>query len=178
MTTGTDKEANLPFWQWQSQGISVRLVQRLPDQTRGYFMARKFSKQHAEILANNCVFQTIFRNTAKPSKKHVIEYDLRQWRIVFNGEERKLKVKEHWLDFWQKKSISQSSLIALEWSLLPTQQRYLNGDYNWGMTSFGLKPGQTFNLNIIWHDNGEKKAAQIPNIQCAPDIHPDPSDAL
>jgi len=43
--SGTDKEARLPFWQISDAGMSLRLVQRLPDQTRGYFQARGHRQQ-------------------------------------------------------------------------------------------------------------------------------------
>ena len=40
INTGTDAEAELPYWEVVEHGVSIRLVQRLPDQTRGFFQAR------------------------------------------------------------------------------------------------------------------------------------------
>jgi len=44
VSTGTDEEAQLPYWQAADGSVSIRLVQRLPDQTRGFFLARGFSE--------------------------------------------------------------------------------------------------------------------------------------
>ena len=43
VNTGTDDEALLPYWEVAEPGVSIRIVQRLPDQTRGFFQARGFS---------------------------------------------------------------------------------------------------------------------------------------
>ena len=61
LLTGTDEAAQLPFWEWQDGVMSIRLVQRLPDQTRAFFMARGFDKQHAETIAQSCIFQTVYK---------------------------------------------------------------------------------------------------------------------
>ena len=48
----------------KEKGISLRLVQRLPIQSRAFFLARGFNKQQAEIIAQSCIFQTVFKNTS------------------------------------------------------------------------------------------------------------------
>lgn len=175
--TGTDEDAKLPFWEWQSKGMSIRLVQRLPDQSRGYFMARGFNKSQAERIAQSCIFQTVYKNTADAGSPVVIEYDLSKWTIRYNGKSRRLKLREAWEQEWQNESgVSKRAQIALQWSLLPTRQRYQAQDYNWGMTSFGIPPGTRFNLEIVWTQSGKEKTGQISNIECAADIHPEPKD--
>ena len=51
----TDEQAQLPYWEIRDAGMSLRLVQRLPDQTRGFFTARGFSAEHAERI-ELCIF--------------------------------------------------------------------------------------------------------------------------
>ncbi|WP_455208016.1 hypothetical protein [Kaarinaea lacus] len=174
--TGTDEDAQLPFWEWRDDVMSIRLVQRLPDQTRAFFMARGFSKSHAEIIAQSCIFQTVYKNIATPAKPAVIEYDLSQWRVLYKGETRSLKLKEAWQTEWEKLNAPQSVRIAFLWSLIPTRQRYEPQDYNWGMTSYDLLPGEKFDLEMVWHQDGVKRTGHIRNIECAPDIHPDPKE--
>lgn len=172
--TGTDEDAQLPFWEWRDDATSIRLVQRLPDQTRAFFMARGFSKEHAEIIAQRCIFQTVYKNISTPATPSVIEYDLTQWKVHYKGEQRALKVKEDWQQEWRAAKVPQAMQIAFLWSLIPTQQRYEPQDYNWGMTSYDLPPGEKFDLQLVWRQNGTQRTAYIRNIQCAPDIHPDP----
>ncbi len=170
---GIDEEARLPYWQVDDSGMSLRLIQRLPDQTRGYFLARKFGASDANTIANSCVFQTVFRNLSSGTEAGPLEYDLREWRVLSDGHEQNLKLREDWAKQWQQQKIPNPAQIAFEWSLLPTWQRYNPGDYNWGMTTFNLHPGSRFDLTMTWRQAGRKKSATIHAIQCAPDIHPE-----
>lgn len=172
-----DAEAKLPFWQISDQGMSLRLVQRLPDQTRGYFMARGFSKPDADLIARSCLFQTIFKNTSNLGQPSDIEYNLRDWIVTVGNKHQGLKVREDWQREWEKRKVNKAAQVAFEWSLYPTKQVYRPGDYNWGMTLFNLKPGTTFNLKIVWHQYSKIHVATIKNIQCAADIHPQPESA-
>lgn len=176
--TGTDEGAQLPFWEWRSQSLSIRLVQRLPDQSRAFFSARGFPSEHAETIAQSCVFQTVFKNTAPAGKKDVIEYDLSQWQIHSSHKPRSLKLREDWSAEWQRKKVTQAARIAFEWSLLPTQQQYQARDYNWGMTTYDLAPGTRFDLLLTWTLNGESHQGTISGIQCAPDETLEPNIPL
>lgn len=176
LLTGTDEVAQLPFWEWRTETISVRLVQRLPDQSRAYFTARGFSKEHAETIAQSCVFQTIFKNTAKGGSEHLIQYDLSKWKIIANRQNYKLKMREQWMQQWDKVGVSTKAKVAFKWSLLPTQQIYKAQDYNWGMTLYGLPPASRFDLLMVWEENGAEKSVIIKNLECAPDVHLDPKD--
>lgn len=40
LITGTDDDATLPFWEWRNEYMTMRLVQRLPDQTRLFCRTR------------------------------------------------------------------------------------------------------------------------------------------
>ncbi len=178
VSTGTDDSAQLPFWQWQDTSVSIRLVQRLPDQSRAFFRARQFSAAHAERIAQSCVFQTVFKNIAAPGSGIVINYDLTQWEIRQQAKRRTLKVKEQWLAEWEQSQAPQSARIAFAWSLLPTQQQFQAGDYNWGMTTYDLPPGQRFDLHMVWFENQQRKTAVIHDIECAPDVELNPRSGI
>ncbi|MGD8570432.1 MAG: hypothetical protein PVJ39_20250 [Gammaproteobacteria bacterium] len=178
MLTGVDDTAKLPFWEWRTDVVSLRFVQRLPDQTRAFFMARGFGKQHAEQIAQSCIFQTVYKNISIPSAERIITYDMADWEVIHHGQSRRVKTREQWVQQWQNGKISQASLIAFEWSLLPSRQRYQAKDYNWGMISFNLPPGSTFDLLFRWAEDGKQKSARIKGIECAPDVHPDPKESL
>ena len=176
ITTGVDESAKLPYWEWRDINFELRLIQRLPDQSRAFFMGRKFSKDNAELIAQNCIFQTIFKNKSDEKYPAMIDYNLNDWKIISDGKARAIKTRESWLQELKSKNVSQSSLIALEWGLLPTKQKYISGDYNWGMISFGLPPESHFDLNIKILVNGQPVNAIIPAIECAPDLHIEPEN--
>jgi len=162
---GVDTETGLRSWEWREAGVSLQLVQRLPDQTRAFFQARGFSGAAAERIANACIFQTIFRNESEQP----LSYRLDDWRILHRGASGKLMTRERWDAVWQEGEASQAARIALRWSLLPTSQRFEPGDYNWGMTGFGLPSGSTFDLEMVLRLGGEKLTRTIDGIVCPPD---------
>jgi hypothetical protein len=170
--TGVEPETGLRYWQWEGEGVIFRLTQRLPDQTRAFFLARGFDPQSADLLATNCVFQSMFQNAAAEGSASV-RFDLRDWRILVDDTPRRLKDRDYWAEVWASRDLPQPARIAFEWSLLPTTQEYAPGDYNWGMTSYGLAPGLVFDLQFSWSANGTGHRARIEGIECAPDIHPE-----
>jgi hypothetical protein len=174
VTQGTDPEAQLPYWEIVEEGMSLRLVQRLPDQTRGYFLARGFDAEQADMIALGCVFQAVFTNTATPKQGGDVEYNLRDWVVRAGGGHHGLKTREDWRSVWVARHVSKPAQIAFEWSLFPTRQVYRPGDYNWGMTVFGLPPGSAFDLEVVWRQPGKTRSARIEGMHCAEDLHVEP----
>ncbi len=177
IATGVDAEARLPYWEVVERGISIRLVQRLPDQTRGFFHARGFAVADAERIAQSCVFQTVFRNLAPPSDPGVIEYDLRDWVVHAAGTRRPMKTREDWQREWTARAVPKAAQLAFEWALVPTRQTYGPGDYNWGMSVFDLAPGTAFDLDVVWRQRGERRSVRLTGLRCAPDIEIAPAVA-
>jgi len=176
--TGTDEEARLPYWEIVEPGVSIRLVQRLPDQTRGFFQARGFPVEDSELIAQSCVFQSVFKNISAVSAPSTIEYNLRDWVVHTAGARRGLKTREDWQQEWATRQAPKAAQLAFEWALLPTRQSYRPGDYNWGMTLFGLKPGAEFDLDVVWHQDGKQRRVRLKAVRCAPDVHLKPGDLL
>jgi hypothetical protein len=52
---------------------------------------------------------------------------------------------------------------------MPTCQHFEPGDYNWGMTSYGLPPGSRFDLKLKIELDGKPVEALIEGLQCAPE---------
>ena len=174
LQTGIDEDAALPYWQISDVGMSLRLVQRLPDQTRGYFLARGFAEPEADLIAKSCVFQTVFKNESQTGQPSPLEYNLRDWVVGTGGKTQGLKLREDWKLVWQQRKIAPAAQLAFEWSLYPTQQIYKPGDYNWGMSIFNLKPGTKFDLKVVWRQFGKTHTAQINGMQCAADVQLEP----
>ncbi len=175
VTTGIDAEAQLPYWEIAQGNIAVRFVQRLPDQTRGFFQARGFSAADAERIAQSCVFQTIFKNVAPAASQGAIDYNLKEWVIHASGKKRQMKTREDWQQEWTTRRVPPAAQLAFEWSLIPTRQRYGAGDYNWGFSIFDLGPGTRFDLDLVWREDGTRRSARINGIVCAPDVEVPPA---
>lgn len=169
LSTGVDEQAQLPFWEISDTSMELRLVQRLPDQTRGFFTARGFSAAHAEMVAQSCVFQTVFKNKSQRTPSP-LTYDLRAWAVSVAGATQSMKTREDWKAQWQRLGVALPAQLAFEWSLYPTQQVYQAGDYNWGMSTFNLKPGTAFDLKVVWRQHGRAHTTTIRGIRCAPDV--------
>lgn len=174
VTTGKDPQARLPFWQVEDKGMRLRLVQRLPDMFRGFFLGRGFNVRMTEVLVRECAFQTVFKNTSNTGSPSPLRYDLDKWVVHYQGKKLRMKTREHWKRRLAKSTASAAAKTALHWALYPTVQQYQPGDYNWGISLFGLRPGKRFDLEIVWQQYGKKHRALIKNMQCGPDIHPDP----
>ena len=169
VTTGIDAEATLPYWELSTPGMSVRLVQRLPDQTRGFFLARGLPREAVEKVAQHCVFQTVFKNNSQTITPSALDYDLRDWVVAAGEAQRGMKTREDWAEEWARFDVPQPARIAFEWALFPTRQVYNPGDYNWGMSVFDVAPGTVFDLELVWRQYGETRSATIESVQCAPD---------
>lgn len=174
LTTGIDEQSLLPYWKIEKQGMSIRFVQRLPDQMRAFFLARGFSANDAEHIATSCAFQTVLTNTSHKSVPSPLNFDLRDWVVNHESKKSGMKAREDWSKEWDAKKISMSSKLAFKWALVPTQMEYRPNDYNWGMSFFNLKPGSVFDLKVVWRQYDKIHSYIIKGIQCAPDIHPNP----
>ena len=172
---GLDPDAGLPFWAWEEGPVEVRLVQRLPDQTRAFFIGRGFSSAAADLIGRSCVFQAIVRNRAQaesagaPGPRGDLAVDLATWGLEAGAGPRALPPKEGWEPRWEAMGESNAARIALRWSLFPSTQTFRPGDYNWGMIPFGVPPGTRFDLTLAWNLGGEPQGAVLRGLVCAPE---------
>lgn len=163
-----DPENGLKSWRLDKDGFELELIQRLPDQTRGFFLARGFPPEVADQIGKGCVFQTIVRNTADAANP--VTLDLTQWRLHQGGPAMPIKLKEDWLKAWLQGAVPDAARTAFRWALFPTEQTFAPGDYAWGMTSFGLPPGSRFDLTLVWVAAGQTRSVVMQNMQCPEDI--------
>lgn len=166
--TGTRTDTGLKYWQWEEGGISVLVEQRLPDQTRAFFLARGFSGDAADTIGDGCVFKTDVRNPAVSGS--VVEYDLTQWNTLIEGQRKPMMLKDDWEGKWEQMAVPEAARIAFRWALLPVRQRLDPGDYNWGMSAFGFPAGTRFDLEFTWTRNGERISGVFEGVECAPDV--------
>ena len=159
-------DQGLDSWRLRQGALDLEIVQRLPDQTRGFFLGRGFNAELADRIGTACVMQTILRNVSTDLD---IDIDLAQWKKSVGGETYPLKLKSDWEQEWEAAEVSKTARIGFFWSLFPTQQHFKPGDYNWGMISVGTAPGTVFDLNLTWLESGTAQSATISGIVCAED---------
>ena len=165
-----NEENGLEKWHFIDSDIEIELVQRLPDQTRALFMNHAFSREVIEQLALSCMFQTIVRNTGKSGAGQMIAIDLTQWRMQHTGKTGSILLKEPLLASWSDEDADAAAKLVIRWGMFPTQQEYLPGDYNWGLTAYGIPPGSTFDLAVTWQEGTVQHSGKIKDIVCAPDV--------
>ncbi len=160
----------LQSWHLTKGDFSLKLIQRLPDQTRAFFQGRGFSKKIANDIALSCVFQAIGTNIGTIKNAESVSYSLKDWQVRVKQKIRKIKLKESWKEQWQKADVSSASKIAFTWATFPTKQRFAGaGDYGWGMISFDLPPETIFDLKVVWKQNNKLHHAWIHSLKCPED---------
>lgn len=161
----TDPETGIEAWEISAHGVSLRLAQLLPDQVRGFYLARGFDAESVELLAAGaCVFQTVFRNESVPG---AIEFSLADWRIVTAAGEKPLKLEPEWQKEWERRGVPTAARTAFRYALYPTEHRYETGDWNMGMTTYAPAPGNRFDLRFVWRENGQRREAMLTSLRCA-----------
>jgi hypothetical protein len=163
-----DDSGILRGWAWEgADGVSLHQVQRLPDQTRGFFQGRGFPAEAANRLATACVLQTILRNEGGAP----IEVDLADWRIsVGDAAPQPLKLTADWQAEWEGMGVAKPARIAFQWAMFPNRQTFQPKDWNMGMIGYPLRPGDRFDLHAQWRQGGEVRTATLPGLECAPDV--------
>ena len=176
VTHDSNESTKLETWKLVQSDFELQLVQRSPDQTRGFFQGRGFTKQQANDIATQCVLQAIVKNTASNKKNPAISVSLKEWRIKVNGQIQSVKLKEDWAKQWsliqdESHKVKRSAQIAFRWATFPSQQTFQpGGDYNWGMISFGLKPGEKFDLHVFWKADDQLGNEWIRGMECPKDL--------
>lgn len=147
-------------------GVKFQLIQRVPDQTRSFYIARGFPAEAADRYATACVFQTIVENGSKDKE---LTIDLSQWTVQAGPDSHPLTLTEQWQQRWQDQGVSQSARIAFQWSQLPTVQRHAPGDWFQGMIATEIPPGEKFGLELHWSEDGQPHQAAFKGLECAAD---------
>jgi len=157
-------------WNWSDSGISVRLTQIIPEQVRGFYMGRGFSQDDAELIAGDCIFQTVIRNDSPANK---VEMDMKQWQVASGAKTGRPKLREDWGEIWRQRNSPAPAQLAFRWALFPTVQEFEHGDWNMGMSSYGLPPGTRFDLRFSFVAAGTTRSGEIRDIECAKDTIPE-----
>ncbi|MCW8914816.1 MAG: hypothetical protein OQK24_03065 [Magnetovibrio sp.] len=155
-------------YRWKGDGLRIETQALVHDQVRGFFTGRGFGDAGLDVLVNEgCFFRSSIGNEATNPKAPHITINQSEWRIFVDGEERKLRTRADWLPVWDRLGVDVEQRVAFKWALFPTTQEFAPNDYNWGMITYGLAPGTRFDLELVWHQGGEKRTMRFEGMECA-----------
>lgn len=163
-----DERTGVDAWVFEDTGIRVELIQRLPNQTRAFFLARGFDREAADHLASRCVFQTLIHNTFD-GRDAAVEIRLAEWRALTPEGPKPLILEHQWQEEWKARGVGRAPRIAFAWALFPTHQHFQPGDWNMGMTTYPVAPGTPLDLALTWHVNGKTHRGRMRGMVCATD---------
>ncbi len=149
-------------------GLKLEMQALRPDVVRAFFIGRGFSAAGALMIARQgCVFRSAIGNGAGAAGAPEIAIDLRRWRILAKGGAGAMRIREEWQKIWRERQIPENARTAFYWALFPTEQNYGPTDYNWGMLTFGLAPGERFDLVLRWEYGDKEQEMTLKGLQCA-----------
>lgn len=154
-----DPETGLISWTVHGPGLSLQLIQLLPDYVTAVYSARGLPKALVETMASHCVFGTIIRNESDGR----LSYRVADWRYVTeDGKPHPIKTKTEWVQEWQDHG------VTFRWSILPDEQTFEPGDWSQGFTTIPLPPGTSLKLIYTWRYQGEDHKDTLADLRCAP----------
>lgn len=159
-------ETGIESWEWRENGVTLQLGQITPGLAQGFYLARGFDADAANLFAINCAFMAILRNESAPGK---LRFNLADWRVVAQKQTHSLKLDTEWQKLWQRRGVPAAARTAFRWAQLPTEHVYEAGDWNMGMVSMGRKPGERFDLHFRWKVNETEQSGVLTDIRCAAD---------
>jgi len=153
-------DTGLQTWTLEDEGISIELIQLLPDFVRAIYSKHDFPKSEVEAIASYCMFGTVLKNTSQQQ----MSYRVADWRYIGDdGVERPVKTKTEWIEQWRRAGVNFS------WTLLPDSGDFGVGDWQQGFTSIKLPRNSAFDLVITWKLDGVKHVGRFGKLRCAPD---------
>ena len=93
---------------------------------------------------------------------------LADWGYERAGQRpRAIRSKTEWERLWQRLGVSESARIAFNWAQFPATQTFAPGDWNQGMTTYGVPRGGQFDLRFAWRANGRIHSGKLEQVTCA-----------
>ena len=159
-------ETAIESWKWRTDGVSLELGQIAPGLAQGFYLARGFDADSADMFARSCIFMTVLRNESAPGK---LRFKLADWRVHTSSQAHPLKLEPDWQALWQRRGVPTTARTAFRWAQFPSEQTYEIGDWNMGMLSMGHKPGERFDLRFRWKIDETEQTGVLTGIRCAAD---------
>ncbi len=161
-----NSETEIESWKWRAGGVYLELGQITPGLAQGFYLARGFDADSADLFARNCIFMAVLRNESAPGK---LRFKLADWRVLASKQTQPLKLDAGWQKHWQQRNVPEAARTAFSWAQFPSEHTYETGDWNMGMLSMGRKPGERFDLHFRWKIGETEQSGILTDIRCAAD---------
>ena len=159
LTQHRDPESGLLSWKQVDRGLSLELIQLLPDYVQALYSSRGLPKLVVDGMAPYCVFGSVVQNHSGGE----LSYRVADWRYVTaDGKKHPLKTKIQWVAEWKRQGSD------FGWSILPAAMTFDTGDWAQGFTTVRLPPGSRFDLIYSWRHHGKRYTGTLKNLVCAP----------
>lgn len=160
-----DSATGIASWEIYSHGVTFSVTQILPEQAKAFYVNRGFSLKQIKSYASSCIYMTVLRNDKASGTVHFIK---KNWSVSFNGKQRPILSVDKWMQQLKKHNVKKSALLAFRYAQFPPEQEFEpGGDWNQGMLSIDLSPGNQFDLIARWDINGETFKAKLQGVKCA-----------
>ena len=155
-----DPATGLLTWKTRQPGLSLQLIQLLPDYVTAVYSARGLPPSLVKTMASHCVFGTIIKNESDEQ----LSYRVADWRYVTDDgkTQQPIKTKSEWVKEWKDQGVS------FRWSILPDDQTFEPGDWSQGFTTIPLPPDSSLKLIYTWRYQGENHKHTLEGLRCAP----------
>jgi hypothetical protein len=154
-----DPTTGLFTWKTRQPGLSLQLIQLMPDYVSAIYSARGLPPSLVKTMASHCVFGTIIKNESGEQ----LSYRVADWRYVTDdGKTHPIKTKTEWVKEWKDQGVS------FRWSILPDDQTFEAGDWSQGFTTIPLPPDSSLKLIYTWRYQGENHKGTLEGLRCAP----------
>ena len=152
---------------WQQNGLRFEIAPLGADQVRAFFIGRGFSSQNAGLIAKTgCIFRSAIGNTGTSVSDPDVEIDLSRWQVVSQARTGAPQNRGQWAATWKERGANEDAQTAFYWAMFPGKQVFSPTDYNWGMLSFALPPGTSFELNVVWKTGKIHYSKKLENLTC------------
>ncbi len=163
LTQNRDPESGLLAWKKVDRGLSLELIQLLPEYVAALYSSRNLPPAVVDSMRGYCVFGSVVQNQSGAT----LDYHVADWRVVTpDGKQHRLKTKPEWVAEW--KTLGSD----FGWSILPATASFDTGDWAQGFTTVKLPPGSHFDLLYSWRHHGKRYRGKMENLVCAPDKPP------
>jgi len=163
LTQNRDPESGLLAWKKVDRGLSLELIQLLPEYVAALYSSRNLPPAVVDSMRGYCVFGSVVQNQSGAT----LDYHVADWRVVTpDGKQHRLKTKPEWVAEW--KTLGSD----FGWSILPASASFDTGDWAQGFTTVKLPPGSHFDLLYSWRHHGKRYRGKMENLVCAPDKPP------
>ncbi len=154
---------------WEGDGLRLETAALPRDQVIAFLLARGFDSDTAGAIAEEgCIFRSAIGSFALAPGEGPVSVSLGDWRVMADGQERGLRLRETWAAEMARRGADPAAGIALEWALFPSEQSFGPEDYNWGLLSFALPPGTRFDFTFSWRKGQSEYSRSFTEMECSP----------